>query len=121
MWNKRNSCRNNVIGDNMKIETIFELNEKQLLIEKEKLLKTLRKEKIKLVKMECENKHKERKLYLETDFANLKLTNDKLRNSFVQNKLEKSEYEIKIHKIFLKEIEDNIKLIDDILLFKNNK
>lgn len=105
----------------MKIETIFELNEKELLIEKEKLLKTLRKEKIKLVKMECENKHKERKLYLETDFANLKLTNDKLRNSFVQNKLEKLEYEIKIHKILLKEIEDNITLIDDILLFKNNK
>lgn len=102
----------------MNIEKLFDLNEKDLLIEKENQLNNLRETEMTLLKMEWFLSDLENKLYLETDFKDLKLTNDKLRKSFVDEKTKEYSTKIDIIKNQIKIIKDSIELINNIITLR---
>jgi hypothetical protein len=63
-----------------------------------------------LTKLEIEYKKQEAELLLNTDFKELKLTNDKMRTAYVTNALIDLKESIELHKNSLNIVNDLIKL-----------
>ena len=63
-----------------------------------------------LTKLEIEYKRQEAELLLNTDFKELKLTNDKMRTAYVTNALIDLKEDIELHKNSLNIVNDLIKI-----------
>ena len=95
--------------------TIFELNAKELIRAKELRLTSLRSKYYQVVTKENEIKNAENTLYLNTDFKELKLTNDKMRTAYVNDALHKEKFKLTQLKYELKQEEDSLQIINDLL------
>ena len=65
---------------------------------------------LRLTELEIDYKKKEAKILLETDFKELKLTNDKMRTVYVDSQLMPLKEAIKLHKNSLNIVNDLLKL-----------
>ena len=95
--------------------TIYEFNAQELIQSKELRLTSLRSKYYQVVTKENEIKNIENTLYLKTDFKELKLTNDKMRTAYVSDALHKERFELTHLKYELKQEEDSLQIINDLL------
>ena len=65
---------------------------------------------LRLTELEIDYKKKEAEILLNTDFKELKLTNDKMRTAYVDSQLMDLKESIKLHKNSLNIVNDLIKL-----------
>ena len=65
---------------------------------------------LRLTKLEINYKKKEAKILLETDFKELKLTNEKMRQAYINQQLLPLKESIELHKNSLNIVNDLIKL-----------
>lgn len=94
---------------------IFDFGMKALIKMKSESLIILRDLEKDLLKAECDLAAEERKLYLNTDFKELGLTNDKLRNSYVNDQLSDFRFDIAMKKHEIQSKKDDIEIIDDLI------
>lgn len=97
---------------------IFDFGLKALIKMKSDNLIILRDLEKDLLKAECDLAAEERNLYLNTDFKELGLTNDKLRNSYVNDQLSDSKFAIAEKKHEIQSKKDDIEIIKDLINFK---
>ena len=102
----------------MDIEKLFQIDLEDLLMEKENALFNLREEELVLIKNQWLLKDLENKLLLETDFKELKLTNDKLRSAFVDDKTKELKNKIDLIKNRIKVLKDSVELINNVIEFR---
>ena len=95
--------------------TIYEFNAQELIQSKELRLTSLRSKYYQVVTKENEIKNIENTLYLKTDFKELKLTNDKMRTAYINNALHKEKFELTQLKYELKQEEDSLQIINDLI------
>ena len=114
---------NETVANEQKIQesevfpAIFQFDLKSLIRAKSYALIELRKLELDLLKVKHNLNEKERKLILNTDFKELGLTNEKSRNSYVNNELSdcKRIFEVKKHEITCKK--DDIEVLNDLIRF----
>ena len=82
---------------------LFDYNAEELIRNKDLV-------QFRLTELEIDYKKKEAKILLETDFKELKLTNDKMRTAYVDSQLMDLKEAIKLHKNSLNIVNDLIKL-----------
>jgi hypothetical protein len=97
---------------------IFDFGLKALIKMKSDNLIILRDLEKDLLKKEHDLAAEERNLYLNTDFKELGLTNDKLRNSYVKDQLSDSKFAIAEKKHEIQSKKDDIEIIKDLINFK---
>ena len=95
--------------------TIYEFNAQELIQSKELRLTSLRSKYYQVITKEREIKNSENTLYLNTDFKELKLTNDKMRTAYINNALHKEKFELTQLKYELKQEEDSLQIINDLI------
>ena len=98
-----------------KIETKFEFNCLQLIQLKELRIESLRSKYYKVITKENEIKNTESNLLLKTDFKELGLTNEKQRTAFINDALSKPKFELNQLKYELKQEEDALTIINDLI------
>ena len=94
---------------------IFEFNAEELIQLKEKRLQELTSKYYEVISRETDLKTAENELYLQTDFKELKLTNDKLRNAYVSKATQDARLKLDIAKYELKTQENLLTIINDLL------
>ena len=94
---------------------IFDFGLKALIKMKSESLIILRDLQKDLLKIELDMGAEERNLYLNTDFKKLGLTNDKLRNSYVEDQLNDFRFDIAMKKHEIKSKKDDIEIINDLI------
>ena len=104
-----------------KKDSLFELNELQLIQVKKLLLADLRSKYFDVVTKENELKNAENNLLLKTDFKSLNLTNDKMRTAYVSDALHSIRFDLMTAKYELKQLEDNIEIINDLIRFTSRE
>ena len=103
------------------ISILSKLGLKALIRAKSATLSSLRKMELELLGLKHDLAEKERTIVLTTDFKDLGLSNDKLRNAYINEKLSKSieEVDAKKHAIIVKK--DDIEIINDLIRFNELK
>ena len=96
-------------------QVIFDFGLKPLIKMKSESLIILRDLEKELLKIEHNLAAEERNLYLNTDFKELGLTNDKLRNSYVNEQLSDFRFEIVMKKHEIQSKKDDIEIINDLI------
>ena len=94
---------------------IFEFNAEELIQLKEKRLQEVTSKHYEVISRETDLKNAENELYLQTDFKELKLTNDKLRNAYVSKATSDARLKLDIAKYELKTQENLLAIINDLL------
>ncbi len=98
-----------------KYPLIFDFGMKALIKMKSESLIILRDLQKDLLKIELDMAAEERNLYLNTDFKKLGLTNDKLRNSYVDDQLSDFRFDIAMKKREIKSKKDDIEIVNDLI------
>lgn len=98
-----------------KYPLIFDFGMKALIKMKSESLIILRDLQKDLLKIELDMAAEERNLYLNTDFKKLGLTNDKLRNSYVDDQLSDLRFDIAMKKHEIKSKKDDIEIVNDLI------
>lgn len=98
-----------------KYPLIFDFGMKALIKMKSESLIILRDLQKDLLKIELDMAAEERNLYLNTDFKKLGLTNDKLRNSYVDDQLSDFRFDIAMKKHEIKSKKDDIEIVNDLI------
>ena len=94
---------------------LFKLGLRALIRAKSESLINLRRDELALLEAEHDLDAKERNLFLTTDFKELGLTNEKLRNSYVNDQLSDLKFEISIQKHDIASRKDDIEIINDLI------
>lgn len=94
---------------------IFQLGLKALIRAKSNTLIQLRQIELGLINAKHELKVKERKLILNTDFKELGLTNEKMRNAYVDEQLNNDKIKIDVEKHRIASKKDDIEVINDLI------
>ena len=100
------------------MKCMYDFDIKELIQLKELRLKELRTKQWELLTKEDEIRNAESNLLLKTDFKELKLTNEKMRNAYINDVLHKQKFELTQLKHEVKQNEDVLKIIDDLLGFR---
>ena len=100
-----------------KKDSMFELNELQLIQLKKLVLADYRSKYFKVVTKENELKNAENNLLLKTDFKALNLTNEKMRTAYISDALHSLRFDLMTTKYELKLLEDRIEIINDLIRF----
>ena len=95
--------------------TIYNFSAEQLIQTKELRLKELRTKQWELLTKEDEIRNAESNLLLKTDFKELKLTNEKMRTAYINDALHKQKFELTQLKHEVKQIEDSLTIVNDLL------
>ena len=95
--------------------TIYNFSAEQLIQSKELRLKELRTKQWELLTKEDEIRNSESQLLLKTDFKELKLTNEKMRTAYINDALHKQKFELTQLKHEVKQIEDSLTIVNDLL------
>lgn len=98
---------------------VFKMSTLELIGYKSSLLDELAGKKEELLSQKFIITEKESKLLLETDFKELKLTNEKMRTAYVNNELLTEKKEVESLKLEISKIENQIIIIDDIVNLLN--
>lgn len=98
---------------------VFKMSTLELIGYKSSLLDELAGKKEELLSQKFIITEKESKLLLETDFKELKLTNEKMRTAYVNNELLTEKKEAESLKLEISKIENQIIIIDDIVNLLN--
>lgn len=98
---------------------VFKMGTLELIGYKSSLLDELAGKKEELLSQKFIITEKESKLLLETDFKELKLTNEKMRTAYVNNELLTEKKEVESLKLEISKIENQIIIIDDIVNLLN--
>ena len=94
---------------------IFDFGMKALIKMKSENLIILRGLEKDLLKTELDMAAEERNLYLNTDFKELGLTNDKLRTSYVNDQLSDFRFDIAMKKHDIQSKKDDIEIVNDLI------
>ena len=94
---------------------IFDFGLRPLIKMKSESLIILRDLEKELLKIEHDMAAEERNLYLNTDFKELGLTNDKLRNSYVKDQLSDFRFEIVMKRHEIQSKKDDVEIINDLI------
>ena len=97
---------------------IFDFGMKALIKMKSESLIILRDLEKDLLKAECDLAAEERNLYLNTDFKELGLTNDKLRSSYVKDQLSDFRFDIAMKKHDIQSKKDDIEILNNLINLK---
>jgi len=99
-------------------EKKYDFNIKQLIQLKEERLGTLRSSYFNVQNCERALKNAENKLYLKTDFKELGLTNEKMRNAYVSDNTYDLRFRLDMAKYELKQQEDALSIINDLINYR---
>ena len=97
------------------MKCMYDFTVEELIQLKELRLKDLRTKQWELLTKEDEIRNSESKLLLNTDFKELKLTNEKMRNAFINDALHEQKFSLTQLKHELKQNEDVLVLINDLI------
>lgn len=97
---------------------IFDLDAEQLIQLKRMRLDEVESKYYEVLSRETDIKNAENELYLNTDFKELKLTNDKLRNAYVNKATAEDRLKLDIAKYELKQHENALIIINDLLALR---
>ena len=97
---------------------IFDFGIKALIKMKSDSLIILRDLEKDLLKTEHDLAAEERNLYLNTDFKELGLTNDKLRSSYVKDQLSDFRFDIAMKKHDIQSKKDDVEILNDLINLK---
>ena len=97
------------------MKCMYDFNVEELIQLKELRLKDLRTKQWELLTKEDEIRNSESKLLLNTDFKELKLTNEKMRNAFINDALHEQKFSLTQLKHEVKQNEDVLVLINDLI------
>ena len=100
------------------IETKYDFNIEQLIRLKEERLAELRSKHFNVLSCERALKNAENRLYLKTDFKQLGLTNEKMRNAHVSNNTYDLRFRLDMAKYELKQQEDSLEIINDLIEYR---
>ena len=97
------------------MKCMYDFTVEELIELKELRLKDLRTKQWELLTKEDEIRNSESKLLLNTDFKELKLTNEKMRNAFINDALHEQKFSLTQLKHEVKQNEDVLVLINDLI------
>ena len=97
---------------------IFDCNAEDLIQLKKMRLDEIESKYFEVLSRETDLKNVENELYLKTDFKELKLTNDKLRNAYVSKGTLEDRIKLDIAKYELKQHENALIIINDLLALR---
>lgn len=97
------------------MKCMYDFTVEELIQLKELRLKDLRTKQWELLTKEDEIRNAESKLLLNTDFKELKLTNEKMRNAFINDALHEQKFSLTQLKHEVKQNEDVLVLINDLI------
>lgn len=97
------------------MKCMYDFTVEELIQLKELRLKDLRTKQWELLTKENEIRNAESNLLLKTDFKELKLTNEKMRNAFINDALHEQKFELTQLKHEVKQNEDVLVLINDLI------
>ena len=97
------------------MKCMYDFTVEELIQLKELRLKDLRTKQWELLTKEDEIRNSESKLLLNTDFKELKLTNEKMRNAFINDALHGQKFSLTQLKHEVKQNEDVLVLINDLI------
>ena len=100
------------------LETKYDFNLKQLIELKEERLGELRSKHFDILSCERALKNAENKLYLKTDFKELGLTNEKMRNAYISDNTYDLRFRLDMAKYELKQQEDSLSVINDLINYR---
>lgn len=107
----------NTLEKSEKFPVIFEFGMKKLIKSKSNALIELRHLELNLIHAKHELAFKERDLLLNTDFKDLGLTNEKMRNAFVNEQLSGDIIKIDTIKHSIASKKDDIEVVNDLIKF----
>ena len=97
------------------MKCMYDFTVEELIQLKELRLKDLRTKQWELLTKEDEIRNAESNLLLKTDFKELKLTNEKMRNAFINDALHEQKFNVTQLKHEVKQNEDVLVLINDLI------
>lgn len=97
------------------MKCMYDFTVEELIQLKELRLKDLRTKQWELLTKEDEIRNAESNLLLKTDFKELKLTNEKMRNAFINDALHEQKFSLTQLKHEVKQNEDVLVLINDLI------
>ena len=97
------------------MKCMYDFTVEELIQLKELRLKDLRTKQWELLTKENEIRNAESNLLLKTDFKELKLTNEKMRNAYINNALHEQKFKLTQLKHEVKQNEDVLVLINDLI------
>ena len=97
------------------MKCMYDFTVEELIQLKELRLKDLRTKQWELLTKEDEIRNSESKLLLNTDFKELKLTNEKMRNAFINDALHEQKFSLTQLKHEVKQNGDVLVLINDLI------
>jgi len=97
------------------MKCMYDFTVEELIQLKELRLKDLRTKQWELLTKEDEIRNAESNLLLKTDFKELKLTNEKMRNAYINNALHEQKFKLTQLKHEVKQNEDVLVLINDLI------
>ena len=98
--------------------SLYELNALNLIKLKQQRLEDMESKYYEVISRETDLKNAENELYLQTDFKELKLTNDKLRNSYVSKATNELRLKLDLAKYELKQQENLLIIINDLIALR---
>ena len=113
--NDVNVVENQTVDFTGELPVLFKLGLRALIKAKSDSLIILRGLELELLNSEHELAAEERNLFLNTDFKELGLTNEKLRNSYVNDQLSDLKFVIAMKKHEIASKKDTIELINDLI------
>ena len=104
-----------MIQDTGALPVLFKFGLKALIHSKSNALLQLRELELDLLNAKHELSKKERQLLLTTDFKELGLTNEKMRNAYVNEELNDYKVKIDVKKHIITSKKDTIEIINDLI------
>lgn len=101
--------------------SLFTLSHEQLIGVKEQIQGKIESKYFELITNESELKNVENSLWLKTDFKAQGLTNDSLRRAFVSDNTSKIRFKIDMAKYELKQLENHIVIINDLIRLRTEE
>jgi hypothetical protein len=101
--------------------SLFTLSHEQLIGVKEQIQGKIESKYFELITNESELKNVENSLWLNTDFKAQGLTNDSLRRAFVSDNTSKIRFKIDMAKYELKQLENHIIIINDLIKLRQQE
>lgn len=101
--------------------SLFTLSHEQLIGVKEQIQGKIESKYFELLTTELDLKNVENTLWLETDFKAQGLTNDSLRRAFVSDNTSKIRFKIDMAKYELKQLENHIIIINDLIKLRQQE
>ena len=109
--------KDDILKESGKQPVLFEFGLKRLIRAKSTALIELRELELKLINDKHELAIKERNLLLNTNFKELGLTNEKMRNAYVNEQLNDDNIKMDVLKHTITNKKDDIEIINDLIRF----